>query len=580
MPKIVIQEVHCRLKRGIFILAHLHIKNIALIEELSIDFHFGLNILSGETGAGKSIMIDSINFVLGERFSKDIIRNGEDSAMVEAMMTIEQNSTREELKNLGIELDEDNALLIARSIQANSKSVCRINGRVVTIGMLKTVSRFLIDIHGQHQHQSLLDASKHINLLDSFCTEDLEKLKAELANYLRTYKEIKKKILTISGDERERVHRIDLLKFQTEEISLAELSEDEEADLLKRKKILNNSERLSRNTGSILRLLYGDESSEAGAIDKISQALDLANAMQDIDTSQTMVADNLESALLQLDDIARQVRSYSENIEHNPQEINAVESRLDLIYNLKRKYGSSISEILEFCKKQEEALHLMLNSEEELEKLNAESTKLEKELNSICEKISLIRKKQAEYIQASIISNLHELGMKDAEFSIKLDKKEEVTHMGYDKVEFMISANKGEPIKPLSKIASGGEMSRVMLALKTVLADSDSIETFIFDEIDSGVSGRTAQKVAEKLNLIGKKQQILCITHLPQIASMADYHYLIEKKAEGSKTISIITELDQQKTIQEIARLIGGAKITDATLTAAKEMKQLTLVYK
>lgn len=559
-------------------LEYLHIKNVALIEDSEINFGDGLNILSGETGAGKSMVIDSVNFALGERINKDFIRNGASQAVVEALFVMKDSITKElniMLEERGIIIENDNSLLISRILNSSGKSVCRINGSTATTGMIKLLSEALIDIHGQHEHQSLLNPSKHILLLDKFCGEDAEECKKELTLIYNKYKQVKKDLNSLSGDERERAKKIDLLQFQMNEISDAKLKIDEEEILQERKKILGNGEKITRLSTQSLELLYEGEGEGMPAIDQIAKAISYMRDLSDIDDSTRDIYDTLESVYAQIDDITREIKKYADRIETDPNEVDEVEERLNLIYNLKRKYGNNIESILEYYDEISKEAEFISGSEETIAKLTVELDVMEHEMFSICSKLSEIRKSKASVIEKEIVKQLEELEMKSADFKISIEKKSEFTGDGWDKVEFLISANLGEELKPLAKIASGGEMSRVMLALKGVLADVDNIETFIFDEIDTGVSGRTAQKVAEKMSVIGKTHQIICITHLPQIAAMADSHYLIEKNSQDNKTTTNVYNLDNEKSVEEIARLMGGAKITDATLKAAEEMKVL-----
>lgn len=561
-------------------LSHLLIKNVALIEEIEVDFEKGLNIISGETGAGKSIIIGSINFVLGERPDKDFIRSGEDMALVEALITINGDnlSVINELKDMGVELDCENNLIISRTAGRDGKTACRINGRTITVGMLKEISAFLIDVHGQHEHHSILNPNRHIDLLDRFCGERLDKNKALLAASLKRYRETVKKIEELAGDEKERAVKIDLLEFQKNEIEMAALERDEELYLAERRKILAGANKLMENASEALDSLY--RSDGRSAADSIASAINNLNEISAMDSSKTQMYEMLETISLQLEEVVSELRHYSDTIENDPEQLYEVESRLDLIYNLKRKYGGSVNEILDYYEKVSEQLLFISNSEEELNKLNGEKNGLEKEIYALCAEMTEERITNALKIQSQIEAVLKDLGMPKAVFKIDVGKKEEFGNNGIDKVEFMISPNLGQDLKPLAKIASGGEMSRVMLALKVVLSSSYSIETFIFDEIDTGVSGRTAQQVAEKLALIGKTHQILCITHLPQIASMGDCHFLIEKKSDKDNTLTTVYKLDIDASIKELTRLIGGAKITDATVKAAKEMKNMAIQLK
>ncbi len=554
-------------------LEYLHIKNVALIDEQLINFSDGLNIITGETGAGKSMVIDSINFVLGEKVSKDFIRNGEKNALVEVFFFLKEQKTLDGIKSLGIEVDS-NSILITREINKNGRTISKINGRIVTMNIIKEVSTILIDIHGQHEHQSLLNAAKHITLLDQFCSESLQQIKLTLKSEYKEYKEIQSQIKQLSGDEKELKRKIDILQYQINEIESANLKIGEEEDLLQQKKLLSSSEKIANGVNESNQLLNGDDEN-MGAIDQISRVRTILKELSNIDPKLIELSNLTENIEVQLEEVSIDLRNYNKNIEHNPELLYEVENRLALIYNLKKKYGTDIEEILSYYDDIKKQLDFILNSEEELNRLSNKLEIKQKEIIKLCEKLSELRKAKALEIQKQIENSLTELEMKNAKFQIQIEQKQEFNDNGFDKVEFLISPNIGEQLKSLSKIASGGEMSRVMLALKTILADVDNIETLIFDEIDTGVSGRTAQKVAEKMKYISKSHQILCITHLPQIAVMADNHYLIEKIEENNKTITKVHDLTQEQSIFEIARLIGGATITNSTLVAAKEMKEL-----
>lgn len=554
----------------------LNIKNVGLIEEIDISFDVGLNILSGETGAGKSMIIASINFLLGEKPSKDFIRTGEESSFVEGLIFIKENEVIKTLEDLSIKIDEDNMILISRSINRFGKQIIKVNGRPITISMLKEIGAMIVDVHGQHEHQSLLNVSNHICLLDRFCDDKIGVLKNELGLKYKQYKEILKIIESLSGDEREHIKKMDLFNFQIDEIESANLKLGEEEELSARKLVLSSTEKLMKSTDVAIEHLYGDDNmDEVSASDKVSKALSMVNDICTLDEDKKNLSDILESAFAQINEVIIELRHYRDQLEHDPYQLAEIENRLNLIYNLKRKYGTNIKEILDYLSDVKEQMNLVNNREEELKKLEKEKEKIYDEAISICLEISKVRKKEGQIIEKNIENILKDLGMKDAEFKINITQVEKFSPSGFDKVEFMISPNIGEPLKSLAKIASGGEMSRVMLALKTVLADVDNIDTFIFDEIDTGVSGRTAQKVAEKLLFISKNHQILCITHLPQIASIGHEHFLIEKKSNDVKTVTNIYKLSEEKSVMELARLIGGAKITDATVEAAREMKEL-----
>ena len=558
----------------------LRIQNVALIPSLEVNFGAGLNILSGETGAGKSIIIDSISFVLGGRPGKDFLRSGESLAEVEALLSIEEEGVLSALTALGIPAEDDNALLLSRTLTDTGKSVCRVNGRVVTLGMLRELSSLLIDIHGQHEHQSLLNPAKHIELLDRFCGEEISPCKAALAAGFRTYREVVKQRKALMEDEADRAAKTELYAFQSKEIEAAKLKNGEEESLSARRKFLQASEKRTKAANETLAALYGDEDGD-GALDRLGAALQPVTILAEIDETQAEVSDAVHDLHARLDDLVRDFRRYCGDLESDPQELDRVEARLDIIYRLRKKYGkATVAELLAHAADMRERLDAMEGGGERLAVLSDEKTALEKELARESAQLSRCRAAAAVKIEKELENVLRDLGMKNAALSIDISRKKEMSPNGFDRVEFLISPNVGEPLKPLAQIASGGEMSRVMLALKTVLADCDQIETFIFDEIDAGVSGRTAQSVAEKLAGIGRARQILCITHLPQIAAMGDTHFLIEKTTDSARTTTAIHALSREDSIRELARLTSGARVTEASLGAAAEMKTLADGYK
>jgi len=550
-------------------LKHITVCNIALIEEVSIVFDKGLNILSGETGAGKSIIIDAIGFVLGSRVDKDFVRSGAQTASVEAFFTIDDISTLNELAKMNIDISEDNALLVVRSHNIKGRSVCKLNGKTVPLSLLREVSPWLMDIHGQHEHQSLLNPSKHLQLLDRFCHEALEEKRQQLSKYIINYKLLLKKINNLKSGMDDDM--IEMYTYQRQELLAANLSKNEEETLNEKRRTLANNQKLSIIANSLSEVLNNDD----GACDKLSRSLSLASQMALLRPKNKDIVENLEDIYSQLQDIAANISQYSSNLNHNPKELDELEERLDFIFKLKQKYNKSLLEIIDYYEYISKKLDDMQNSKDILKQCYEQKKESDKDIGRVCIEMSQIRKTAARQLAEQIEGILHDLGMEKARFNIEINRKGDFSINGFDRAEFLISANIGEELASLSKIASGGEMSRVMLALKTALSTYDNIESFIFDEIDTGISGRTAQQVAQKMSIIAKNHQILCITHLPQIAAMGDTNFLIEKDTLQDRTYTNIYKLDNEKTIQELARLIGGAVITDTTIEAAREMKNL-----
>ncbi|MCL2216300.1 MAG: DNA repair protein RecN [Defluviitaleaceae bacterium] len=539
-------------------ITHLRIQNVALIDEIEVSFAPGLNILTGETGAGKSILVDSINFLLGGRLGRDFIRTGADFAHVE-----------------GLFATDDGEIMLERTLQTSTgKSVCRLNGRTVTAGMLKDAASQLVALHGQHEHQSLLDPAKQLRLLDSFCGMELAEFKVELESLLTRYREVNKALKSLAGIGNQRQEQIDMWRYQLEEIERAALKPGEEDELTARRTRLNGLERLSKNTGLALALLDNGMEAQQSATDQVSRAVGLLAEIARLDPVREDLHERLAEAQTQLTDIAAELRAYVDELDADPQELETIEARLDTIYRLKKKYGSTAEAVL---KKQEELsnnLDSLENSAAEIKRLQTLRRGVISEITALCDKINALRCSSALRVSAEITGILNDLGMQNSHFNIEITRRTAFGPDGNDQAEFIISPNPGEPAKPLRRIASGGEMSRIMLAIKTVMADN--VPTVIFDEIDSGVSGRTAQQVAEKLMGVSRRRQILCITHLPQIAAMADNHFLIEKStgSQTGRTTTDVKALNHDAIISELARLIGGAKITPATLQAAREMKE------
>jgi DNA repair protein RecN (Recombination protein N) len=569
-------------------LQRLEIHNIALIDHIVIDLGKGLNILTGETGAGKSIIIDSINAILGSRLSRDIIRTGKEKAIVEAAFQIDYKKLEDIFENMGLEPESDGTLIISREFSISGKNICRINGRMATVSVLKEIGERIIDIHGQYDNQSLLRSEGHIELLDSFGGEVISSLKHEYKQELEKYKEIKNRLKSLSGDKNERERKIDLIKYQINEIKKAKLKTNEEEELNKQKTILGNSEKITGSLSRTYELIFSGNNIKDSASDTISQALLEINSIAKFNENYMGISKRIEEISYQLDDITGEIRKLRENIEYSPELIEQVEERLDLIYKLKKKYGNSIKDVIAYCEKIEFELDEIVKSEEIINELFEKLLKTNKILYDTAKQINLERTKSCSILEDKIALELDELEMKRAKFKVNIefddisdnngDRKFQST--GLDKVEFLISPNAGEPLKQLSKIASGGEMSRIMLAIKNILADADKVPTLIFDEIDIGVSGRAAQKVGEKLSCISRNHQVICVTHLAQIACMAEDHYLIEKLSNDENTHTQVKKLYDKEIKEDIARILGGSNISEITLKHAEEMLQNSQNFK
>lgn len=553
-------------------LTHLHVKNLALIREAEIDFTEGLNILTGETGAGKSIVIGSVSLALGGRVAKDMVRPGADYGLAELVFLVNRKKQREKLLELGI-TPEDDTVIISRKI-LEGRSINKINGETVTLSQLKEAAALLIDIHGQHEHQSLLQKKKHLEILDEFAKEELEPVKEKLAAAYREWKDLKKTLSEAQMDEESRLREISLLEFETDEIEKAELTEGEDEELERRYRRMTNGRRLLEAAGNAYALTGYEEETGAGtAVGRAVRELQSVLSLEDEELSA--LASQLSDVDGLLNDFNRELSDYLTSLEFDEREFTETEERLNQLNYLKSRYGHTIGEILAYQQKQQERLAALQDYDRYLQELEERLGQAERELGELCERASEIRKRFAEVLCGKIREHLQDLNFLNVEFEMSFEELPEYTAQGRDSAEFLISTNPGEPLRPLMKIASGGELSRIMLAIKTVLADRDEIDAVIFDEIDVGISGRTAQKVSEKMMLIGRTRQVICITHLAQIAAMADSHYRIEKTVEDGGTRTQIRRLDERESVEELARILGGAEITDAVLQNAGEMRTL-----
>lgn len=551
-------------------LRSLHVKNLALIDEIEVEFEEGLNILTGETGAGKSIILGSVNLALGGRYTKDIIRNGADYGFVELTFQVENPRQEEKLKELDIFPEEGMVVLSRRLMEG--RSVSRINGETVTMALLKEVSQVLIDIHGQHEHQSLLYKKNHLEILDAFAREEAGAWKQKVREAYQAYKACWKELEEAGMDESQRAKELSFLEFEIKEIEEAALvkGEDEELETLYRR--MANGRKIAQGAAEAYR--YTSEDGDS-ASENLSRAIRALAEAADCDERARQLQDQLMEVDSLLNDFNRELSDYSKECEFSEEEFYETENRLNEINRLKVKYGNTIEEILDYQGRQAEKMARLEDYETYIQGLKEKMEQEKERLSKACQGLSKIRKSQASILEEAVQKGLEELNFADVRFQIHFETLETYTGNGTDDVEFMISLNPGQPLRPLKDVASGGELSRIMLAIRTVMAKRDDIETLIFDEIDVGISGRTAQKVSEKMALIGRTHQVICITHLAQIAAMADSHYVIEKTVEKMDTKTQIRKLDEEASIQELARILGGAKITDRVLENAREMKEL-----
>lgn len=551
-------------------LQNLHVKNLALIDETEVEFDRGLNILTGETGAGKSIILGSVNLALGGRYTKDIIRKGTQYGFVELTFLVERAEQIRKLEELEV-YPEDGVVVLSRRMM-EGRSVSKINGETVTIALLKAVAEILIDIHGQHEHQSLLYKKNQIQILDAYAKDVLGDVKAQTKKAYKEYETVRKELAQADADVSERLKEASFLEFEIKEIQEAMLIEGEDEELESAYRRMINSKKIVENIKEAHTYTAGAGDS---ASDSLSRAIRALSEVSSYDTRAEELYGQLTEVDSLLNDFNREMAEYSDSLEFSEEEFYQTEERLNVINRLKTKYGNQISDILQYCEEKEARLQVLSDYDSYLEELKKRLDVALKNLEKVSDKLGRLRKEQAKLLQTAIVEHLQDLNFVDVKFEIHFEALKEYTANGIDDVEFMISMNPGEPVKPLAEVASGGELSRIMLAIKTVMADRDEIETLIFDEIDVGISGRTAQKVSEKMAVIGKGHQVICITHLAQIAAMADAHYAIEKTVAEGKTRTGIRRLAKEEEIEELARILGGAEITETVRQNAKEMKLL-----
>lgn len=557
-------------------LVHLHVRNLALIEDIEVEFGPGLNILTGETGAGKSILLGSMQLILGGRSAKDMIRTGASNALVELLFQVENPRAEASLRELGVETSEGQVLLTRKLM--DGRSINKINGETCTVAQMKAAASCLLDIHGQHEHQSLLYQDKQLEILDIYGKEEIFPAKEKVQTAYKKYRDCKKQLDELDIDEEQRNRERAFLEFEINEIESAQLvsGEDEELEKLYRK--LNNGRKILETLQGV-RDLTGYESGQ-GAGESVGSAVREISRVTEYDTQLDSMASALQEIDGLLNDFNRELASYVDDLNFDDEAFYETEKRLDTINGLKAKYGRTIEDIQEYCLKQKQKLENLDKYEERFHEAEENLKKSREELETVSYKLSVIRQKYSQMLTDKITEGLKDLNFLDVQFQITFRRRKEYTAGGFDDIEYEISTNPGESLKPLGKIVSGGELSRIMLAIKAILADRDQIETLIFDEIDTGISGRTAQKVSEKMAVIGRCHQVLCITHLPQIAAMADTHFEIEKHQKDNETITEIHPLEGDDSVRELARLLGGAEITQAVFDNAKEMKELAQVHK
>lgn len=552
-------------------LRSLRVKNLALIRETEVEFGEGLNILTGETGAGKSLLIGSVNLALGGKFEKDMLRRGEENGLVELVFDCEEERLAEKLKSMDLEPSEDGTVILSRKL-SSGKSICRINGETVTAKQVKELSELLIDIHGQHEHQSLLNKKKHMEILDAYAGAEFAECAGRVAALYHECTALEKKITEETLDDTSRSREQSLAEFEQKEIADASLQPGEDEELEQAYRKMSNSRKIAESLAESYQLSGND--AEDGAGNSLSRALRALRSVTMYDPALEQMEEQLAEVESLLSDYNHDVSEYMSDLEFDEEDFRSTEDRLNTINHLKGKYGNTIEEILQYKEEKEAYLEKLADYDAYMQKLNAEWEEKQALLKKACEELSEIRRKNAAVLTQKLKDALIGLNFLTVEFDIAVRPGQAITAKGYDDVEFLISTNPGESLKPLNQVASGGELSRVMLAIKTVLAGKDAIDTLIFDEIDTGISGRTAWKVAEQLSILAGAHQVICITHLPQIAAMADVHFIIEKSSTDDMTITDIHKVAEEESLAELARLLGSDALTEAALSNAKEMKE------
>ncbi|MBK3494043.1 DNA repair protein RecN [Viridibacillus sp. YIM B01967] len=555
-------------------LRELSIKNFAIIEDLTVGFVEGLTVLTGETGAGKSIIIDAVQLLAGGRGSLEFIRHGAKKAELEGLFMIssENHSAYQKCEEVGIDIEEG-MVILRRDLNDSGKSVCRVNGKLVPLSLLREIGATLIDVHGQHESQELMDDKRHISLLDQFAGAEIAPLKERYAEEYLAYRELKKELAAISVGEQQVAQKIDLFSFQIKEIDACQFRAGEEEELAEERRRLMNFNKIYERSSTAHEAILG----ESRGLDWIGQAMTDLEEVATLDNNFKEHSDNVSAAFYSLQEAAFQVKNILDELEFNPERLNEVEQRLTLIQSMKRKYGTTLEEILNYREKIGEELESLLNRDENIQKNEQQLDELKEKLLQTAEKLTAIRKKEGRKLSDAIMQQLRALYMEKADFSVHFEPiaVDQFDQNGLDRIVFYIATNVGEPPKPLTKIASGGELSRMMLALKTIFSSTNGITSIIFDEVDTGVSGRVAQAIAEKISAISMHSQVLCISHLPQVAAMADHHYYIKKHEEAHRTVTSLTEIFEDARIDEISRMMSGAEVTELTFQHAKELVEI-----
>ncbi|KOO52058.1 DNA repair protein RecN [Viridibacillus arvi] len=555
-------------------LRELSIKNFAIIEDLTVGFVEGLTVLTGETGAGKSIIIDAVQLLAGGRGSQEFIRHGAKKAELEGLFAIssENHAAYHKCAEAGIEIEEG-MVILRRDLNDNGKSVCRVNGKLVPLSLLREIGATLIDVHGQHESQELMDDKRHISLLDQFAGADIDPLKERYSTEYSAYRELKKELAAISLGEQQVAQKIDLFSFQIKEIDACQFRAGEEEELAEERRRLMNFNKIYERSNTAHEAILG----ESRGLDWIGQAMTDLEEVATLDQDFREHSDNVSAAFYSLQEAAFQIKNILDDLEFNPERLNEVEQRLALIQSMKRKYGATLEDILTYREKIGEELESLINRDENMQKNEQQLNDLKVKLLLTAEKLTEVRKKAGRKLSDAIMQQLRALYMEKADFSVHFEPlaADQFDHNGLDRIVFYIATNVGEPPKPLTKIASGGELSRMMLALKTIFSSTNGITSIIFDEVDTGVSGRVAQAIAEKISAISMHSQVLCISHLPQVAAMADHHYYIKKQEEAHRTVTSLTEIFDNARIDEISRMMSGAEVTDLTFQHAKELVEI-----